>query len=105
MTSRSPGVAFIAALAITAPVWAQSSIAPSDPQHPTPETAPGSTVVLRGSPSNLSASPPATETSGRSGYYHSTFGYTRYYGVNQSFDGNYNNNGFNRNFDGSGLTR
>ena len=97
MTSLLPGAAFIAALAIAAPVWALSM--------PTPATAPGGTVVLRGSPANLNASPPATETSGRSGYYKSSFPYARYFDVDQSFNGNFDNNGFDRRFDGSGLTR
>ena len=109
MTSLLPGAAFIAALSITAPVWAQGSVTPSDPQRPAPEAAAEAaldrTVVLRGSPANLSANSPGTETSSRSGHSRSTFGYTRYYGVNRSFDGNFNNNGFNRSFDGSGLTR
>ena len=99
----------MAALSITAPVWAQGSVTFSNSLHPAPEAAAEAaldrTVVLRGSPANLIARPPATETSSRSGHSRSTFGYTRYYGVNQSFDGNFNNNGFNRSFDGSGLTR
>ena len=97
MTSLLPGVAFIAALAITAPVCAQGI--------PAQETTPRGTVVLRGSPANLIASPPATETSGRYGYYKSSFPYARYFGVDQSFNGNFDNGGFDRRFDGSGLTR
>ena len=97
MTSLLPRAAFIAALAIAAPIWAQSM--------PAPETAPGGTVVLRGSPANLIASPPATETSSRSGYYKSSYPYARYVGVDQNFNGNFDNTGFDRRFDGSGLTR
>jgi len=89
--------AFIAALATAAPVWAQSM--------PAPETAPGGTVVLRGGRANLIASPPASETSSRSGYYKSFYPYARYFGVDQSFNGNFDNTGFDRRFNGTGLTR
>jgi hypothetical protein len=97
MTSLLAGAAFVAGLAIAAPVWAQSM--------PAPETAPGGAVVLRGSPANLIASPPATEASSRSGYYKSSYPYARYFGVDQSFNGNFDNTGFDRRFNGTGLTR
>jgi len=95
----------MAALAVSGPVWAQDVPARGAAPEATSEAALDRTVVLRGSPATLNANSPAAETSGRSGYYKSTFGYTRYYGVNQSFNGNFNNNDFDRRFDGSGLTR
>ena len=61
--------------------------------------------MLRGSPATPIASSPATETSGRSDYYQSTFPYTQYYGVDNRFNGNFNTSGFDRNFNTSGFDR
>jgi hypothetical protein len=107
MTSFLPGAAFIAALTITAPVWAQNLdvVTPITVQRPPPETAPGGTVVLRGSPH-------ATGTSDLDLGYEPTdyqlvppVRWGSNYGVDQSFDNNFDNNGFDRNFSQNGLTR
>jgi hypothetical protein len=111
MKSLLPGVAFIATLAITAPVSAEgieiNVVTPSAVPRPPPETAPGGTVLLRGSPVNINASLPAAERSGGngSGYYQPNPGWNRNYGTDLRFDGNFDAGGFDRNFDRSGLTR
>jgi hypothetical protein len=106
-----PGAAFVAALAITVPVWAQAPLAsqdldrqelnqlnvvtPSTVPRPPPETAPGGTVVLRGSPPNSNASPPAPKRSGK--------GYGPVFTLppGEEWDHNYDPTGFDRNYDTS----
>jgi hypothetical protein len=89
-------------------------VTPSTVQRPAPETAPGGTVVLRGSPVNLNASPPALGRSGNqpvsaltsAGW--DTSGFDHNYdtsGIDQRSDRNYDATGFDRGFDRSGLTR
>jgi hypothetical protein len=104
-----PGATFIATLAIAVPVWAEgveiNVVTPSTVQRPPPETAPGGTVVLRGSPVNSNAS----RSPGTSGEGYGSAGYNPpiflNYGADLRFDGYYDTTGFNRRFDGSGLTR
>lgn len=77
-------------------------VAPGKLQRPEPETAPGGTVVLRGRP--VSVRPPAPRSN--SAYQPvSPSGRDRSYGVDRSFNNNFDNTGFDRHFDGSGLTR
>jgi hypothetical protein len=123
----SPGGAFIAALAITVPVWAQTPLSSE-------ETAPGGTVVLRGSPASSDVNAHAPERTRRgptsyppvatflppgTGWDHNadtgsfdrnydTGGFDRNYdtaGYDQRSDRNYDTTGFDRRFDRSGRTR
>jgi hypothetical protein len=100
MTPLLPVVAFIGALAITAPVWAQGI--------PAPDTASGGAVVLRGS----RVTPLATRTTREkhSLPIHQSISDASPPGWNPNFDTsgfnrNFDTSGFDRNFDRTGLTR
>ena len=91
-----------------------TEVLPSPVSHPAPETAPGGTVVLRGS--SPSAQAPGASAPGAKGNSPvpvlprtklDTTGFDRRFdatGINGQFDRTYNA-GFDRNFDRTGLSR
>jgi hypothetical protein len=87
-------------------------VTPRAVPRPAPETAPGGTVVLRGSPVSSNASPPAPGRNGDA-YYRpvsslSPAGWDRNYdttGIDRRSDRNYDATGFDWGFNRIGLTR
>lgn len=129
MTRCIRRTAFMAALAVAAPAWAQAVpttenvVSPGPVSRPAPEPGPGGTVVLRGSLPASNANSPALEKSGKestnygpavllppgAGWNHryDTAGINNSYdttGVDQRADRNYDTTGFDLRFDGNGLT-
>lgn len=120
MTRFIRRTAFMAALAIAAPAWAQgvltseNVVSPGPAFRPPPETGPGGTVVLRGSPVALNVSPPGLEMSRRESINYQPAvtlppggGWNHRYdttGFDQRTDRSYDAAGFDQRFDQTGLS-
>lgn len=120
MTRLIRRTAFMAALAIAAPAWAQSVfssenvVSPGPVSRPPPEAMPGGTVVLRGSLPATDVSPSAFEKSRKESTNYQPavllppgIGWNHRYdtaGVDQRTDRNYDTTGFDQRFDMNGLT-
>ena len=124
------GASLVAVLAIAsqasaqAPLTGESVVSPGAIWRPPPETMPGGTVVLRGSPAANDVSLPALERSGREATDYQPAvtlppggGWNHRYntaGVDNSYDAagfdprrdvNYDTTGIDQRFDRNGLTR